>query len=203
MNALHRLLSIAALAAAAAAPALAETRMIDGSQLVATLNHDDSTIIEPDATLHGQVRLSADDLSCVQVTGSGAVTVSTGGCSDSLGHLRIEVPYASAVTLVQSGDGTVTVGSTAGPLTANVGGSGDLTAGRVGTLVLNVTGSGDTTVEAASGPGCARVQRQRIGPHPRRRRPPAQLARAGPAIWSSARSMPGQPTSSSSRPATR
>jgi len=152
MNALHRLLSIAALAAAAAAPALAETRMIDGSQLVATLNHDDSTIIEPDATLHGQVRLSADDLSCVQVTGSGAVTVSTGGCSDSLGHLRIEVPYASAVTLVQSGDGTVTVGSTAGPLTANVGGSGDLTAGRVGTLVLNVTGSGDTTVEAASGP---------------------------------------------------
>ena len=152
MNALRRLLSIAALAAAAATPAMADSRMIDGSQLVATLNVDNRTTIEPDGALHGQVRLSADDLSCVQATGGGTATVSTGGCGDSLGNLRIEVPYGSAVTLVQSGDGTVSVGSTAGPLTAYVGGSGDLTVGRVGPLVLNVTGSGDTTLEAASGP---------------------------------------------------
>ena len=112
MNNLRRLLSIAALAAVAATPALADTRLLDGSQLIATLNHDDSTIIEPDGSLHGQVRLSADDLSCVQATGGGTATVSTGGCSDSLGHLRIEVPFAAAVTVVLSGDGTVTVGST-------------------------------------------------------------------------------------------
>jgi hypothetical protein len=151
MNNLRRLLSIAALAAVAATPALADTRLLDGNQLIATLNHDDSTIIEPDGSLHGQVRLSADDLSCVQATGGGTATVSTGGCGDSLGHLRIEVPFAAAVTLALSGDGTVTVGSTAGPLTASVGGSGDLTVGRVGALVMNVNGSGDSTVEAASG----------------------------------------------------
>jgi hypothetical protein len=152
MSALLRLLGIAvALAAAATSPALAETRMIDGSQLVATLNLDSSASIEPDGTLHGQVRLSADDLSCLQATGGGTATVTTTSCGDGLGHLRIEVPYATAVTLIQNGDGAVNVGGTAGPLTANLGGSGDLTVGRVGTLVLTVSGSGDTTVEAASG----------------------------------------------------
>jgi hypothetical protein len=152
MNKLHRLLSIAVLAAATATPALADTRMIDGDQLVATLNLDDSATIEPDGSLHGQVRLSADDLSCVQANGGKTATVTANGCGDSLGHLRIEVPYASAVTLVQNGDSTVNVGSIAGPLTANIGGSGDLAVGRVTALVLNVTGSGDTSVEAASGP---------------------------------------------------
>ena len=36
-------------------------------------------------------------------------------------------------------------------MTASVGGSGDLTVGRVGALVMNVNGSGNSTVEAASG----------------------------------------------------
>jgi hypothetical protein len=152
MNTFRHLLPVAlALAAAAATPAWADTRTIDGSQLVATFNLDSDATIEPDGKLHGQIRLSADDLSCVQTTDGGTVTVTTSGCGDSLGHLRIEVPYTSAVTLVQNGDGAVHVGGTTGRLVATVGGSGDLTVGRVGALVLNVTGSGDTTVDAASG----------------------------------------------------
>src|SRR5271156_6017200 len=152
MNTLRHWLPVAfALAAAAATPSWADTRTIDGNQLVATFNLDGDASIEPDGTLHGQIRLSADDLSCLRTTDGGTVTVTTSGCGDSLGHLRIEVPYPTAVTLVQSGDGAVHVGGTTGPLTANVGGSGDLTVGRIGTLVLNVTGSGDTTVDAASG----------------------------------------------------
>jgi hypothetical protein len=152
MSTLRRLLPIAlALAAAAATPSLADTRTIDGNQLVATFNLDSDASIEPDGTLHGQIRLSADDLSCVQTTDGGTVTVTTSGCGDSLGHLRIEVPYTTAVTLVQNGDGAVHVGGITGRLTANLGGSGDLTVGRVGPLVLNVSGSGDTTVDAATG----------------------------------------------------
>jgi hypothetical protein len=152
MNTLRHLLPIAlALTAAAATPSWADTRIIDGNQLVATLNLDSDASIEPDGTLHGQIRLNADDLSCLRTAGEGAVTVTTSGCGDSLGHLRIEVPYGTAVTLVQDGDGAVHVGPTTGRLVANVGGSGDLTVGRVGALVLNVKGSGDTTVDAASG----------------------------------------------------
>jgi hypothetical protein len=152
MSTFRRLLPLAlALAATAATPSWADTRTVDGNQLVATFNLDSDASIEPDGTLHGQMRLSADDLSCLRTTGEGTVAVTTSGCGDSLGHLRIEVPYGTAVTLVQDGDGAVHVGGTTGRLVANVGGSGDLTVGRVGPLVLNVTGSGDTTVDAASG----------------------------------------------------
>jgi hypothetical protein len=147
MSTLRHLLAAALALAAATAPALADTRMIDGGTLIATLNLDSAATIEPDARLHGQIRLTADDLSCVEVVGGGVVTATS--CGDSLGRLRIEVPFMATVTLTQNGDGAVNVGSTDGPLIANLDGSGDLAVGRVGALVLNINGSGDTTVEAA------------------------------------------------------
>ncbi|MEJ0049115.1 MAG: hypothetical protein WDN04_25620 [Rhodospirillales bacterium] len=186
-----------ALALSIAAPAWADTATIPGGQLVASLNLDSAASIEPDPTLHGQVRLTADDLSCVQTTGGGTATVTATGCGDQLGHLRIDVPAGSAITLTQDGDGSVHVGSTIGPLIANVGGSGDLTVGRVRRAGAERQGQRRHHRRGGERGSLADVQLQRIDPCAGRGRRAAHPPEAAPATSRSAASTPAPRTSSS------
>jgi hypothetical protein len=140
-----------ALMAGFATPVLADSRTTPGRQLVLTLNNDVSTSVQTDPALHGEIRLTGDDLSCLKViTGGDAAVVEASSCGDSIGRLTVDVAPGSSVVLTQNGSADVQVGNTYGQLVANMGGSGALTAGHVAMLVLNVRGSGDVVVDAAS-----------------------------------------------------
>lgn len=128
-------------------PAKAESRIVDGRQLVIT-DTLSSLVITTDASLSGRTRISLDtDLSCLSVvsSASGAV-VGTSGCGSDTGPLRIEIAPDIEVTLSASGDGSVHIGDLARPFVATLTDSIDLHAGRVGNLVLTQRSRGDVTL---------------------------------------------------------
>ncbi len=137
----------------AAQHAWAETRTIQGGQLTLSTSSPEDVVIDSDASLHGQIRLSRDaGLSCLSIDGGGSVVVSTSRCNDASGRLRIDVPPDAPITLSSSGDGDIRVADLRGPLTASLSGSGDLVTGSTGPLILSVSASGDATLGDINGP---------------------------------------------------
>ncbi len=146
--------AILLLAGLLAAPhAHAETRVIQGGQLMLSTSSSQDVVIDTDPSLHGQMRLSMDsNLSCVSSPNDAYGTVSTSRCNDESGRLRIDVSPDAPVTLSSSGDGDIRVADLRGPLTASLSGSGDLVAGNTGPLILSVRASGDATLGDVNGP---------------------------------------------------
>ncbi len=133
--------------------ASAETRTIPGGQLTLSTNSSEDLVIDTDRSLHGQIRFSSDSaLSCLSISGTEPIVVSTSRCGDDSGRLRIDVSPDAPVTLSSSGDGDIHMSDLRGPLTVALSGSGDLVAGSTGPLVLSVRASGDATFGNVNGP---------------------------------------------------
>ncbi len=140
------------LLAAAAHPAVAETRTVRGTQLVLTDTLPSRTIIDTDPSLDGSIRLSAGgSLACLSVVSGPATVLSTAGCGDDLDGLRITVSPDTPVTMTGSGSGSIGIEDLNASLTATVTDSFALTAGHVGRLVLSTRGDGDSVVGAVNG----------------------------------------------------
>jgi hypothetical protein len=100
------------------------------------------------------VRVSLDgNASCLSVTGGTAAAVTTSGCSEESGTLRIDVPPSMPLTVTGNGDGSIHVSDTFAPLIVTMNGSGEVTGGRVGRLVLSVHGSSDVSFGDVQGGG--------------------------------------------------
>jgi hypothetical protein len=154
MRAMKNLRLAAALlaACAAAGQARADTRDYSGETLVFSDTMSSNAVISIDPTLSGHVRVSLDgNLSCLTVTDTAAVVISTSGCSEDSGTLRIDVPPDMPLTITSNGEGNIRIGDTQAPLILSMTGSGDVTGGRVGRLVLSVHGSSNVTFGAVLG----------------------------------------------------
>ena len=99
-----RLVAFGLVLTAGITQAAAETSVIHGERLVLTDTLSQDTIITTNPSLSGRIQVSMDGgLSCLSmVTGSTAV-ISTSGCSDDAGKLRIELPPSAPVVLTLSG----------------------------------------------------------------------------------------------------
>ncbi len=136
---------------ALAGPALADTQTIPAHSLVLSDGLQEDTVIEPDATLNGAVRVSREDgLDCLTLVRGDTLVIDTTPCSNDSG-LRIEVPPGFAVTVKATSGGDIRIGDIGGPLTLSLTGSGDVTAGRTGPFILSSGGSSDVSVGAVEG----------------------------------------------------
>lgn len=143
-------LALSALAVLAGRAA-AETRTVQGEQLV--LTDTGSSHIDTDPSLSGSIRVSASgSLSCLSIVPGQAAAISTAGCDDDLGSLRITVSPNTAVTLTGSGDGSARISDLRGPLTVTLTNSYDIKTGHVGALALTSHSSGDSVIGAVDGP---------------------------------------------------
>jgi hypothetical protein len=147
---LHGALGFMLAILAATGPAQAETREIAGETLVLNLSMSSDTVISTDPSLSGHVRVSMDGtLSCLSVTGTeSAAVVTTSGCSDDNGTLRIDVPPAMPLNVTGNG-----IGGRAAHLVLSVRGSSDVSFTDVqgGGAMLEMTGSGDVRLASVSG----------------------------------------------------
>jgi hypothetical protein len=135
-----------------AAPALADTRTIDGSSLSLTLTGDDQTTIETDPGLTHGIRVVADSVDCLGGSGGGGeISIASAACGSDMGQLTIMVPPTFPVTINSMGSGNVNVGELYGPLNVALNSDGDLNVRRAAQLRLAVRGSGDATVRAVAG----------------------------------------------------
>jgi len=154
MRAMGTVSAIACLLAAlaAAGPARAETREVAGETFVLNDTMGSDAVISIDPTLAGRVRVSLDgSLSCLSVTGGEAAVITTSGCPDDSGTLRIDVPADMPLTLTGNGDGNMRIADTRAPLILTMNGSGNVVGGSVGRLVLSIHGSSDATFSAVLG----------------------------------------------------
>jgi hypothetical protein len=150
-------IAVAIAAQSITAPALADTRTIEGSKLTLTLTGDDQTTIETDPGLTHGIRVVADALDCLAGPGGsgtgagGEISLASAACGSDMGQLTIMVPASFPVTINSMGSGNVNVGELYGPLNVALNSDGDLNVKRAGTLRLAVRGSGDATVRAVAG----------------------------------------------------
>jgi hypothetical protein len=147
-----RLVAFGLVLTAGITQAAAETSVIHGERLVLTDTLSQDTIITTNPSLSGRIQVSMDGgLSCLSmVTGSTAV-ISTSGCSDDAGKLRIELPPSAPVVLTLSGEGAVHIADTDAVLQASVQGSGNVQAGRVGSLILDLHSDSDVSIGTVNG----------------------------------------------------
>jgi len=139
---------------AASGTALADTREVAGETLVLTDARTADTVISTDPSLSGHIRVSLDgNVSCLSVSGGETAIVSTSGCPEDGGTLRIDVPPSMPLTLTGNGEGTIRVSDTDAPVIVSMNGSGNVTGGRVGHLVLSVHGASDVSFGAVQGGG--------------------------------------------------
>jgi hypothetical protein len=152
---LHGALGFMLAILAATGPAQAETREIAGETLVLNLSMSSDTVISTDPSLSGHVRVSMDGtLSCLSVTGTeSAAVVTTSGCSDDNGTLRIDVPPAMPLNVTGNGDGNIHISDSLAPLIISMNGSGNVIGGRAAHLVLSVRGSSDVSFTDVQGGG--------------------------------------------------
>ncbi len=137
----------------AAQHACAETRTISGGQLTLSTSSSEDLVIGTDPSLHGKIRFSSDaSLSCLSITGSGSVVVSTSRCGEDSATLRIDVSPDAPLTLSSSGNGDMRVADLRGPLTVSLSGDGDLVTGSTGPVILSVRASGNATLGDVNGP---------------------------------------------------
>jgi len=154
MRTLRALLAAAGVLAASAAAiqASAETRDYAGETLVFSDTMTSDAVISTDPALSGHVRVSMDgNLSCLTITDTAAVAISTSGCSEDAGTLRIDVPPDMPITVTGNGDGNLRIADTNGPLILSMNGTGNVTGGHVGRLVLSLHGSSNISFGAVSG----------------------------------------------------
>ena len=139
-----------ALVACVAPSAFADTRSVQGGNLVLTLSQSTDTVITSDSSASGWVRFSMDgDSSCLSVTGTGgAVVASNAGCGSSSGRLTIDVPRGLPLTISSEGSGDIRLSDDIeAPVTLTLNGSGDVVGRKVmGPLVLTVHGHNDVTL---------------------------------------------------------
>lgn len=130
----------------------ADTQLAEGASLTLVTNMENDTSIEPDSSLHGQVRIVSAGEPCARVSSAGGgVVVDTAACNADAGALTLLVPTDMPLRLTSSGSGDVTIGDLQGPIDATVQSSGDLKLGRVRILQLRLRGSADVTGEAIGG----------------------------------------------------
>jgi hypothetical protein len=153
MSALLRLSAGALFAALAlTGTARADTRTFSAKQLVLNDTLQEDTVITPDPGLTGQVRITREDgLDCLSVVESGALVIDTARCEGDQ-SLHIEVPPGMALVLTANGGGDIKIGDIGGPLTLDLTGSGDVTAGRTGPLILSLAGGSDVSLGSVFGP---------------------------------------------------
>jgi len=132
--------------------ARADTRTFSAKQLVLNDTLQEDTVITPDPGLTGQVRITREDgLDCLSVVESGALVIDTARCEGDQ-SLHIEVPPGMALVLTANGGGDIKIGDIGGPLTLDLTGSGDVTAGRTGPLILSLAGGSDVSLGSVFGP---------------------------------------------------
>jgi hypothetical protein len=149
---LHWALGAALALLAASGAANAETREVAGETLVLNSSMSADTVISTDATLSGHVRVSLDShLDCLSATGGVTAIVTTSGCTDDAGTLRIDVPPDMPLNITSNGAGEIHLSSTHAPLILSMNGSGDVTGSDVGRLVLSVHGSSDLKLGSVQG----------------------------------------------------
>jgi hypothetical protein len=134
----------------AAGAARADSLTLHGDRLVFTSTTDEDASIEPDTSLHGAIRISADNPSCLVTHEASEIVVDTSSCGGEVGHVTIDVPENFKLTVAIANSGNVTIGNTGGDLTAALNGSGDLRAGRVAGLVVVSTSNGDAVIQSVS-----------------------------------------------------
>jgi hypothetical protein len=152
MSSLLRLSAGALFAAlACTGTAHADTRTFSAKQLVLNDTLQEDTVITPDPSLVGQVRITREDgLDCLSVVEGGALVIDTARC-DSDQSLHIEVPPGMPLVLTANGGGDIKLGDVGGPLTLDLSGHGDVTAGRTGPLILSAVGGSDVSLGSVSG----------------------------------------------------
>jgi hypothetical protein len=137
---------------AAAGTAGAETREIEGETLVLNSSMSADTIISVDPSLAGRIRVSLDrNFDCLSATGGVTAVITTSGCPNNAGTLRIDVPHEMPLNITGNGDGNIHLFATHAPLILSLNGSSDVTASDVGHLVLSVHGSSDVKFGAVEG----------------------------------------------------
>jgi hypothetical protein len=153
MSSLLRLSAGALFAALAlTGTARADTRTFIAKQLVLRDTLQEDTVIEPDTSLVGQVRITRDDgLDCLNIVEGGALVVDTARC-DSDESLHIDVPPGMPLVLTANGGGDIKIGDIGGPLTLDLTGHGDVKAGRTGPLILTLVGGSDVSLGSVFGP---------------------------------------------------
>ncbi len=121
--------------------------------------------IHPDATLHGQVALTASadhqqELDQLMAEPGARIHAGPHGCwrpgktgtfQPTL-RLRLRVPLATPLVIAEAGAGLYTVGEVGGPLKLDFSGSAQLQSGAVAALTVSLSGSGDVTVSRVAGP---------------------------------------------------
>jgi hypothetical protein len=151
---LHGALGLALAMLLGSGAALAGSREVPGETLVLTDARSADTVISTDPSLSGHIRVSLDGtVSCLSVTGGETAVVSTSGCPEDGGTLRIDVPPSMPLTVTGNGDGNIHFSDTDAPLIVSMNGSGNVIGGRVGHLVLSVHGSSDVSFGAVQGGG--------------------------------------------------
>jgi len=153
MSSLLRLSAGALFAALAlTGTARADTRTFNAKQLVLNDTLQEDTVIQPDPGLNGQVRITREDgLDCLSVVEGGALVVDTARC-DGDESLHIDVPPGMALVLTANSGGDIKIGDVGGPLTLDLTGHGDVTAGRTGPLILSLVSGSDVSLGSVSGP---------------------------------------------------
>ena len=147
---------IGALLLTSVTPSAAETRLVQGAQLVLTDTLSGTLTVGTDPSLSGTIRLSAQEsLACLSVVSAPAasepsVVVGTAGCGSDL-SLHVDVPPTMAVTLIASGDGTAKIADLEGRLVVTTADSFDIWAGHVGSLMLASHSSGDSRIGDVDG----------------------------------------------------
>jgi len=151
---LHGVLGLVLAMLVGSGAALADTREVAGETLVLNDARGADTVISTDPSLSGHIRVSLDgNLSCLSVSGGETAVVSTSGCSEDSGTLRIDVPPSMPLTVTGNGDGNIRIADTDAPLIVSMNGNGNVTGGRVGHLVLSVHGSSEVSFGAVQGGG--------------------------------------------------
>lgn len=132
--------------------ARADTRTFSAKQLVLNDTLQEDTVIEPDPGLVGQVRITREDgLDCLSVVEGGSLVIDTARC-DSGESLHIEVPPGMPLVVTANSGGDIKIGDVGGPLTLDLTGHGNVTAGRTGPLILSVVGGSDVSLGSVFGP---------------------------------------------------
>ncbi len=133
--------------------ASADTKTVEGSQLVLSATSSEDVTIRTAPGMVGRIRLTmTGSVDCLSTVGGHVAVVGTARCGEDDGRLWVDVPDDTPVTVSSTGSGDIQVGDLRGPLVVSLQASGNLVAGRAGTLVVSVRGSGDVEAGEVDGP---------------------------------------------------
>ena len=125
--------------------ASSSTLSVDGDRLTVALPCASSVTVMPRADLSRRVLVSADDASGVRLAGGSMITLA-GACSGASPDIHVQAPPGMPLTLALTGGTDAHVGAFTGPVTLIQHGGGDMAIDSAGGLTGEIAGSGDLAV---------------------------------------------------------